>query len=277
MDLSKYQQLLEKHLDMYNHTILQALKTQFAMEWLLLIKPTESDKWCKPFFSMAIARTQFLVHWLIANEIFVRAHNTIGKFLDIQPDDSDNLGLEIHPKDELAASLLEWIKKLPDIRKDEGKMWKYTPYAIEIIITQLQRWYRKLRCTQLKQQHGFYRGNESTLKWNKCVNMIRTQYIIIGILQETHIFLERVVQLIGSGRITTTSTTGYKWDRELLIEFKECYLKYKQSTENINFEITLLEETESDEEEYSSSESSSWTSEDLQQLSTLPTLRLAKN
>lgn len=274
-ELTKYQQLLEKHLDMYNHSILQALKTQFAMEWLLLIKPSENDQWCKPYYSMAIARTQFLMHWLISNEVFVRAHNTIGKFLVIQPEDSDNLGLDIHPKDQLAAELLQWINKLPDIRKDKGKMWKYMPYNIEIITTQLQQWYRKLRCTQLKQQNGFYRGNEGQLKWNKCINMIRTQYIIIGIVQETHIFLERVVQLIENGRITTTSTTGYKWDRELLIKFKEQYLEYKQSTENINFEISLFENSISDEE-YSSSESSSWTSEDIQKLSSLPTLRLTQ-
>ena len=260
---------------MYEHSILQALKTQFAMEWLLLIKPSESDRWCEPYYAMASARTQFLVHWLISNEIFVRAHNTIGKFLDIQPEDSDNLGLEIHPKDELASELLQWITKLPEIRKEKGKMWKYMPYIVEVVTTQLQIWYRKLRCTQLKQQHGFYRGNEGQLKWNKCVNMIRTQYIIIGIVQETHIFLERVVHLIESGRITTTSTTGYKWDRELLIEFKERFLEYKQSTENINFELSLFESPISEEEE--SSEDSEWTSEDLQQLSVLPTLRLTRN
>lgn len=276
VQVERYQHILEEHLDMYKHSILQALKTQFAMEWLLLIKPSENDRWCKPYYAMAISRTQFLVHWIVSNEIFVRAHNTIGKFLDIQADDSDNLGLQVCPKDEMAAGLLDWIKKLPELRKEQGKMWKYAPYNIEIITTQLQIWYRKLRCTRLKQQNGFYRGNEGQLKWNKCVNMIRTQYIIIGIIQETYIFLDRVIQLIESGRITTTSTTGYKWDRELLVQFKERYVEYKESTENINFELSLFQQEISDEE-YSSDDNESWTSEDLEQLNKLPTLQLTRN
>lgn len=266
-----YRVILEEHLNMYNQSVLQIVRKQITEEWLKFFEPSKDTKWCEYYYRMAMSRMRLLIDWLIRNEIFVKMHNSIGKEIEIDADDSDNLGIRIAPKDHLAYELMSYLIRLNGIRRD--KYWEKNPKIIEEIISQIRIWYRKLRCTRLKQEHGFYVGKVGTLKWNKCLNMIRIQFILISVIRETMKFYTRIIDIIEER--DSQEMISYKWDRELFFEFKGMYLKYKDSTEDVNYgaSITPLELIEQEESSEDEEEQDDWLYEEIKDLITLRPLR----
>ena len=225
--LEKYERILNDHLNLYPKTILQATHRYLSEQFVTFFGPEESTTCYPKWYSMSNARMHFILDWLIRNEIFVRAHNVIGKSVTISLEDSDNFGEHIQPKDSRARELYRWLNEV----ELNTRMW-YIDSVVGIEIwSELQRWYRKLHCIKLKMDNGFYKGTTGQMAWNRCINMLRIQYIVMAVIQETERFMEHVDDLLDKRSVRPST---YKWDRSLLYAYKEARAIYLNSSERIN-------------------------------------------
>ena len=187
---------------------------------------------------------KFLIDWLVRNEIFVRAHNLVGKSITISTTDCDNAGKNIQPRDPIAQQLMHWYN---EYLNDTNRIWNY--YAIECLDVEdeFHKWYRKLCCTKVKMDAGCYTTEEQGRKtWNKCINMIRIQYILLAVIQETRAFLVNINKMLDK---EPTRIENYRWNRELLFEYRDARKTYLDSNEDINDELREMEISDDDTSE----------------------------
>lgn len=243
----KYQEVIENHLNMYKNTILQVAKNYLSCQYESFLGPLIDEECIKEYplwNDMAHKRMRFLIDWLVRNEIFVRAHNLIGKSIKISTDDCDNAGKYIQPKDPIAQQLMYWYNKYLN---DTNRMWNY--YAIECLDVEdeFHKWYRKLCCTKVKMDAGCYATEEQGRNmWNKCVNMVRIQYILLAVIQETYAFLVNINKMLDK---EPTRLENYRWNRELLFEYRDARRTYLDSDEDINDDFRSMAFSNDDEDD----------------------------
>lgn len=167
----------------------------------------------------------------------------IGKNITISTVDCDNAGKRIQPKDPLAYQLIYWYNKYLN---DTNRLWNY--YAIECLDVEdeFHKWYRKLCCTKVKIDAGCYVTEEQGRNtWNKCINMIRIQYILLAVLQETRAFLGNINKMLDK---EPTRLEKYKWNRDLLFAYRDARKTYLDSDEDINEDLHEMEFSDSDDD-----------------------------
>lgn len=244
----KYQEMIENHLNMYNNSILQVAKKYLSCQYESFLGPLIDENYIKKYpkwNNMAHKRMRFLIDWLIRNEIFVRAYNMVGKNIKISTEDSDNAGKYIYPKDPIAQQLICWYNKYLN---DTNRIWNY--FAIECLDVEdeLHKWYRKLCCTKVKMDAGCYITEEQGKnKWNKCVNMLRIQYILLAVIQETRIFLININKILDG---KDKRIRIYRWSRELLFAYRDTRRIYLDSDEDINDNLHEIEISDDDDDIY---------------------------
>ena len=234
----KYQEIIENHLDMYKNTILQVSKNYLSCQYETFLGPFVDEDYIEDYplwNDMAHKRMKFLIDWLVRNEIFVRAHNLVGKNIKISTEDSDNAGKNVQPKDPIAQQLMNWYN---EYYKDINRMWNY--YAIEYLDVEeeLHKWYRKLCCTKVKIDAGCYTTDICGRNaWNKCMNMIRIQYILLAVIQETRAFLININKMLDK---EPTRIENYRWNRDLLFEYRDARKAYLDSDEDVNDDLNEM-------------------------------------
>lgn len=250
--IKEYRQVINRHLELYETNIVKVMREYISKEYVTVFGPIKYDEASKDipkWTAMANARIKFLLDWLIRNQIIACMYNTACKRIRFGPQDCDNAGMNIAPKDKIAKTLIYWYNVA---MTDTSRMWNECTSEFLHVEEDMHIWYRKLCCVRVKRDAGCYADNEERgqAKWNRCENMLRIFYLILSLIVETRAFLTDIDKYLDKKSVKIK----YTIDRELLFKYRDARRIYLDSNEDINEASRGLEN-----EQYSMTETQKYT------------------